>query len=205
MTDNILKKHVERTEKELVAEVYPADKPYRDVEATSKSHHPGQLCQSSAVWDEFYEDAKAYFSGKDAATRGVPSRWDRKKFAWNGNFSGHYVDVMCQDGMVKCECANCKAEYARCEEIYGKDPDYANNWATELVWSRVAEWGRRLKEEGVNGIFVAPQVPQAIAAAVRYYCEDRSLLLHHSRAGRKAALENFTEQQYTDRIIQILK
>ena len=47
MTDNILKKHVERTypppvrapagpttggAKELVAEVYPADKPYRDVE-----------------------------------------------------------------------------------------------------------------------------------------------------------------------------
>ena len=31
MTDNILKKHVERTAKELVAEVYPADKPYRDV------------------------------------------------------------------------------------------------------------------------------------------------------------------------------
>lgn len=31
MTDNILKKHVERTEKELVAEVYPADKPYRDL------------------------------------------------------------------------------------------------------------------------------------------------------------------------------
>ena len=31
MTDNILKKHVERTVKELVAEVYPADKPYRDL------------------------------------------------------------------------------------------------------------------------------------------------------------------------------
>ena len=62
-----------------------------------------------------------------------------------------------------------------------------------------------LVADGVNGIFVAPQVPQAIAEAVRHYCEDRSLLLHHSRAGRKAALENFTEQQYTDRIIQILK
>ena len=32
MTDNILKKHVERTAKELVAEVYPADKTYRDLE-----------------------------------------------------------------------------------------------------------------------------------------------------------------------------
>ena len=32
MTDNILKKHVERTVKEMAAEVYPADKPYRDVE-----------------------------------------------------------------------------------------------------------------------------------------------------------------------------
>ena len=31
MTDNILKKHVERTAKELVAEVYPADKTYRDL------------------------------------------------------------------------------------------------------------------------------------------------------------------------------
>ena len=31
MTDNILKKHLERTSKELVAEVYPADKPYRDL------------------------------------------------------------------------------------------------------------------------------------------------------------------------------
>ena len=31
MTDNMLKKHVERTAKELVAEVYPADKTYRDL------------------------------------------------------------------------------------------------------------------------------------------------------------------------------
>ena len=31
MTDNILKKHVERTVKELVAEAYPADGTYRDL------------------------------------------------------------------------------------------------------------------------------------------------------------------------------
>lgn len=64
---------------------------------------------------------------------------------------------------------------------------------------------RDLVTDGENGIFVPPQSPQSIAGAVSRYDEDRLLALRHSRAGRRLALENFTEQQYTDRIVQILK
>ena len=109
-----------------------------------KMSHPGQLCLTSGIYEEVYRDVRAYLKGEKAATRGL--RY------WGQNcVDGRYCDVMCQDGMVKCECANCKAEYARCEEIYGKDPDYANNWATELVWSNTCAIARRLAAEGIKG------------------------------------------------------
>ena len=109
-----------------------------------KMQHPGQLCLTSGIYEEIYQDVRAYFKGEDAATRGLP-RWghncvDRK-----------YVDVMGQDGMVACHCPSCQAEYARCKEIYGGDPDYADNWATELVWSNTCEIARRLTDEGIRG------------------------------------------------------
>ena len=109
-----------------------------------KMNHPGQLCLTSGIYEEIYQDVRAYFKGEKASTRGLKG--------WGNNcVGGRYVDIMCQDGMAACHCPNCQAEYARCAEIYGKDPDYANNWATELVWSNTCRIARRLTEEGIKG------------------------------------------------------
>ena len=109
-----------------------------------KMPHPGQLCLTSGIYEEIYQDVRAYFKGEKASTRGLKG--------WGNNcVGGRYVDIMCQDGMAACHCPDCQAEYARCKEIYGKDPDYANNWATEIVWSNTCQIARRLTEEGIKG------------------------------------------------------
>ena len=109
-----------------------------------KMTHPGQLCLTSGIYEEIYQDVRAYFKGEKATTRGLKG--------WGNNcVDGRYVDIMCQDGMAACHCPNCQAEYARCKAIYGADPDYANNWATELVWSNTCAIARRLTEEGIKG------------------------------------------------------
>ena len=106
---------------------------------------PGQLCLTSGIYEEIYQDVRAYFKGEKAAVRGLER--------WGSNcVDGRYVDVMCQDGMVACRCQKCQAEYARCAEIYGRDHDYADNWATELVWSNTCAIARRLTEEGIKGV-----------------------------------------------------
>ena len=106
--------------------------------------HPGQLCLTSGIYEEIYQDVRAYFKGEKASTRGLKG--------WGNNcVDGKYVDIMCQDGMHECRCPNCQTEYARCKEIYGADPDYANNWATELVWSNTCQIARRLTAEGIKG------------------------------------------------------
>lgn len=98
----------------------------------------GQMCHSSGIWDEIYEDAKAYFQGKPASSRGIPGgRWG------NNARYGKYFDVMPQDGMVRCCCERCTRAYAR-----AKHPD---DWANELIWGRVAQTANRLIAEGVPG------------------------------------------------------
>ena len=109
-----------------------------------KQPHPGQLCLTSGIYEEIYQDVRAYFKGEKAAVRGLER--------WGSNcVDGRYIDVMCQDGMVACQCPNCQTEYTRCKEIYGRDHDYADNWATELVWSNTCVIARRLTQEGIKG------------------------------------------------------
>ena len=102
--------------------------------------HGGQLCFSSGVVDEIYQDAKAYLTGVSAKDRGVYiERYKKCVWDWNGAFNG-YFNVMPQDGMLKCQCDKCKAARE-------KDPD----WDSEFVWQMTADFARRLKAEGVKG------------------------------------------------------
>ena len=108
-----------------------------------KAHDFNQLCQSSDVWDVFYEDAKAYLTGKSAESRGIPSRYNALKSAWNQNFTnGKYVDVMPQDAFHECFCSSCQKAYDK------SSPHYA----TDLVWGQTAKLARRLKEDGINAV-----------------------------------------------------
>ena len=110
--------------------------------------HPGQICHSSAIWDEIYADAKSYLLGEPASVRGIPVDSTLpnapKRYGWGSNCqAGKYVDVMPQDGMIKCSCEACQAYYRGVEDRI--------SWASELIWGRVAECGRRLKAAGVPG------------------------------------------------------
>ena len=99
------------------------------------------LCHTSKVWDEMYEDAKAYLTGQNAELRRVPRNGGNGAFGWNCNcVGGKYVDIMPQDGFQRCYCENCK-------KAYTDEPNYA----TDLIWGQTTKLARRLKAEGVKG------------------------------------------------------
>jgi len=106
-------------------------------------HLKNMICQSSAVWDEIFEDAKAYFSGQPASARGVPDIRRKGRFAWGANASGKVFDVMPDDGISQCWCAACQA-------AYGKSPS-AKDYATDLLWGQTAKVARRLIDEKIPG------------------------------------------------------
>ena len=72
-----------------------------------------QLCHSSKVYDEMFEDIASYMRGEDASVRGVPSRWEPGAFAWGDNCRDRkYIDIMPQDGYQRCWCEDCRKAYA---------------------------------------------------------------------------------------------
>lgn len=84
--------------------------------------HRKQLCQSSAIWDVFFDDIV------------------------KSNRTG-YVDVMPQDGYRECRCEACQAAYRR-----KPDGTLAPSYASELVWGKTAELGRRLLAAGKTDV-----------------------------------------------------
>ena len=107
----------------------------------------GQYCHSSAIWDEIYKDARSYFLGEGPEVRGMMAERDQRvvpghEWRWQAAH-GMYYDVMPQDNFQRCWCENCTKAFAK-----AKDPA---QYATELVWGRVAECARRLIDEGVPG------------------------------------------------------
>lgn len=110
-----------------------------------------QMCLTSGYWEEIYQDAKSYLSGEPPSVRKpakVLVRRDGKtveKYVWRWHAQhGRYFDVMPNDGIAKCACANCRAAFAR-----AKDP--VDNWASEIIWGKTVEMANRLTREGVGG------------------------------------------------------
>ena len=110
----------------------------RDIDLTQDPKHAGQLCHSSAVYDELYKDILSYARGEDPSVRGVASRGRPQ---WNhGTFRRPWVDIMPQDGMRPCLCDKCQAAYTKGDFHY----------ATELVWGRTVELANRIKAAGLD-------------------------------------------------------
>ena len=92
-----------------------------------------QLCWSSGVVEEIYQDARAWLSGESPTyIRGTGMRWDP-------HVTPGFFDVMPNDGMTLCACEKCKAY----REAGGK--------YNELVWKYTCQWAERLKKEGIKG------------------------------------------------------
>ena len=98
------------------------------------------LCHTSGVWEEIYQDAKAYLTGQPPEVRKIPSA-DGKHYVSGPGSAGLYYDIMPHDGLGKCYCPNCQA---RCDFT-------KKNYATDLLWSNTVAVARRLKAEGVKG------------------------------------------------------
>jgi len=106
-----------------------------DPNPAGKSHCVGQLCHTSKVWDEIAEDTLSYLRGESAERRLGERHWQK-------NCRGEHVDIMPQDGMWKCHCADCLAAY---------DTNLGANYANSLIWRRTAEVARRITDAGLKG------------------------------------------------------
>ena len=100
----------------------------------SGSGHIGHICYSSPIAEVVYQDVKAYLTGQPSSSRGLQF--------WGANTVGDVVDVMSQDGMGPCRCAECQKRYD-----FSKSPNYA----TEFIWSNTVAMANRLVAEGVKG------------------------------------------------------
>ena len=178
--------------------------------------HPWQLCHTSAVWDEFYEDVKSYLSGEDAARRKVPVDTSlpggRTAYGWGVNCQRReIVDVMPEDGLVPCACERCKAEWAKAPEI---------GWASDLIWGNTVKLANRLKADGVKGrvsmmayskyrrvpdfpfpdnieVMVAERGPWTEADAPERARELREIRAWTEKIGRKVTVWNYVNKPRT--------
>ena len=100
--------------------------------------HPGQLCLTSGITEEIYQDIKAYLQGRPASERGAVA-FGKSAWAFT-TFRKPYVDVMPQDSFYPCKCDKCQAAFT--SETY---------YASKLVWGNVIDWAERLKQDGVEG------------------------------------------------------
>ena len=93
------------------------------------AHFPGMICLTSHVWDEMYKDCEAYLTGGD------------RGYKWGKGFRyGKYCDLMCQDGLIRCECETCRERLGT-----------GRYWASEVVWSNTCAVANRLAEKGISG------------------------------------------------------
>jgi len=113
-----------------------------DEAATPPFCEKEHMCQSSAIWDEIYEDAKSYFKGEGPEKRGLYRRLHYDKYAWGRQASARkYYDVSPQDGVKECCCAACQAAYDKTKKSF----------MSELMWGQIAKTANRLKAEGIPG------------------------------------------------------
>ncbi len=99
--------------------------------------HPGQLCYSSGIREEIYQDAKALLTGQGLEQR--PGLEKAGLWVVREKQAG-YADIMPQDGFTPCQCEKCKATYT--DETH---------YASDLMWGLTVDIAKRLQKEKVPG------------------------------------------------------
>lgn len=104
--------------------------------------HRGQVCHSSAVYDEFFKDICSYAKGEPPEVRGMGCwREGEKRQDWAlATFRNPWVDVMPQDAYAECHCDRCQTAYRKGDL----------NYATELIWGRTVELANRIRAAGLD-------------------------------------------------------
>jgi hypothetical protein len=104
-----------------------------------KYSHPGQLCLSSRIKEEIYQDAKAFLTGNSAESRNVTTIYGKHRWS-PASFRKGYFDIMPPDGFYKCQCPKCK-------EHFSKGPQATS----EFIWDFFCDIAERLKKEKITG------------------------------------------------------
>ena len=105
-----------------------------------KLSFPGQLCYNSAVREEIYQDAKAYFTGQPASSRGMK--------AWHPSVAnGKYFCIMPQDSMHRCQCEECR----KIVEPDKRTTPEGRQAISNFMFRFTAEIAKRLTQDGIDG------------------------------------------------------
>ena len=107
---------------------------------SSSLPHPGQLCYTSGIREEIFQDAKACFTGKPASSRGLKS-WPYQ------TYSGGVFCIMPQDAMKWCCCDNCKKIWDNSAPISSPQ---ARKAISAFMFKFFAEISERLTREGIK-------------------------------------------------------
>lgn len=101
---------------------------------------PSQLCFTSGVTEEIYQDIKAYFTGQPAASRGM-KRWHVN------TATGNFFCVMPQDSMYWCRCEKCRAISEPNDVFQPKGRQAISNHMFKFT----ADLANRMKKDGIKG------------------------------------------------------
>ena len=97
-----------------------------------------QLCYKSGVANEIFEDAKAFLTGKSAASRNIVTKWGP---VWGqASAKKGYYNIMPQDSLIPCHCP-------RCKPALDKGPHALSN----SIWDFFIDVAAKLKKEGIPG------------------------------------------------------
>ena len=102
--------------------------------------HPGQLCYTSGIREEIYQDVKACFSGKPASSRGLKA-WPYQ------TYSGGVFCIMPQDAFQWCRCKKCAVIWDNSAPVTSPK---ARKAISDFMFKFFAEISHRLTREGIK-------------------------------------------------------
>lgn len=108
--------------------------------------HPGQLCFSSSIREEIFQDAKAYLTGQSAESRKVRVR-PASSYHWPpSSCQPGYFDIMPQDGFFPCNGPECQKHFQ------GTSFGTMNReTSSKFLWDFFIDTAERLAKEKVPG------------------------------------------------------
>ena len=129
---------------------YFAVDPAGRIIADIRHKHRTQLCLSSGIKEEIYQDVKAFFTGKPATSRGL-REWHQRMFLPG------YVSLVHDDSFVWCACAKCRM-LADETKVWSNPAEQQK--VSNAVWKFACDIAARLKKEGFPGkIIMAAYAP----------------------------------------------
>ena len=109
--------------------------------------HSGQLCFSSGIRQQIFEDARAFLSGKSAKEAGILT--GRFGYCWDPSaFRPGYFNIMPQDGFYKCRCPECQKHFSKGAAA-----------TSEFVWDFVCETAEKLRKNNIPGYLTMMAYP----------------------------------------------